>query len=242
MHFNIIKLLKNYLKFEILISINLLQSLKLLNTVKKNFTSHLSFHLNFLFILSLYILSLKSFNIHNMDSAKVFICMVCSRPHPILRIEKKRMLLKYVDGNIDIISHISSYDCLCLASPHHRYSTTHLQYRTLKFLQSISSIITKLMKNHCVSLTSSRHPYISGPLTCHQRSHFFNFLCNHIIRNSYILGEHFLKIDTLDNLWRLEFDSTIKLLNKINRSLWSYALRHHPHKCRDCSPYGPSKH
>ena len=59
----------------------------------------------------------------------------------------------------------------------------------------------------------------------------FNFLCNDIIRNSYILGEHFLKIDTLDNSWRLEFDSTIRLLNKINRSLWSYTLRHHPHKC-----------
>ena len=173
-----------------------------------------------------------------MDSARVFTCMACSRPHCISRIEKKRMLLKYVDGNIDIISHISSYDCLCLASPHHRYSTTHLQYQTLKFLQSISSIITKLMTNHSL-YTSSHHQYISRPLTCHQRSHFFNFLCNDIIHNSYILGEHFLKIDTLDNWWRLEFDSTIKLLNKINRSLWSYTLRHHPHNCLDCSPHGP---
>ena len=69
------------------------------------------------------------------------------------------------------------------------------------------------MKNHYL-YTSSHHPYIGGPPTCYQRSHFFNFLCNDIIHNSYILGEHFLKIDTLDNSWRLKFDSTIILLKQ----------------------------
>ena len=64
----------------------------------------------------------------HMDSARVFPCMVCHRPHFILRLDKKKMLLKYLDGNIDIIAHISEYDCLRHASTAHNYMTTRLQY------------------------------------------------------------------------------------------------------------------
>ena len=102
----------------------------------------------------------------HMDSARVFPCMVCRRPHFILRIDKKKMLLKYLDGNIEIISHISEYDCLRNASMAYHYMTTRLQYRTVKFLWAIHSIITKLGIRHSVHFPAYPHPYVCGPLTC----------------------------------------------------------------------------
>ena len=169
-----------------------------------------------------------------MDSARVFSCMVCSRPHLVSRIEKKKMLMKYIDGNIDIISHISEYACLRNAVSSHHFFTTRLQYKTLKYLQAISSIIIKISLKHSIHISRIPHPYISGPLTCHQRSHLFVHLCREIITNSYLLGEHFLAIDTEDNAWRHTFDEPIQLIHRINKSLWTYALSYHPHKCRDC--------
>ena len=170
-----------------------------------------------------------------MDSTRVFPCMVCHRPHFISQIDKKKMLLKYIDGNIDIISHISEYNCLKDASTSDQYLTTRLQYRTLRFLRAILSILNKLGLKHSVHMPLNPHPYISGPLTCEQRSHFFIFLCREIIRNSYLLGEHFLNIDTDENAWRSTFDETVQLVHRINKSLWTYSLMHHPRNCRDCS-------
>ena len=107
----------------------------------------------------------------SMDSARVFPCMVCSHPHLISHIEEKKMLLKNIDGNIDIISDIAQYDCLQHASASHHFLTTRLQYRTLKYLCAISSMLTKLNLKHSVTISPS-HPYVCGPLTCFQRSFF----------------------------------------------------------------------
>ena len=51
-------------------------------------------------------------NSTHMDAARVFPCVVCTNKHLISKREKKRMLLKYIDGNIDVIAHISEYYCL----------------------------------------------------------------------------------------------------------------------------------
>ena len=169
-----------------------------------------------------------------MDSARVLPCMVCHCPHFVSCINKKQMLMKYIDGNIDIISHISEYQCLCNASSSHKFLTTRLQYKTLKFLRAIYSIITKLKKKHFIQMSSPTHPYVCGPLTCDQRSLYFKFLCKEIIHNLYVLGEHLLAIDTDENAWRHAYDETIQLMHRINSSLWTYCLRYHPRKCRDC--------
>ena len=160
--------------------------------------------------------------------------MVCSRPHFVSRVEKKCMLLKYIDGNIDIIDHISQYSCMQLPSTSIHYMTTRLQYKTLKFLRAISSIIRKLSLRHSINTSFSSDRYICGPLNCQQRSHFFINMCREIKRNSYLVGEHFLEIDAEENAWREEFDETIYLMYRINRSLWAYCLRYHPCHCKDC--------
>ena len=135
-----------------------------------------------------------------MDCARVSLCMVWSSSHVISKKEKKKMLLKYIDGNIDVISHISQYHCLEKASKCHHFSTTRLQYKTLKYLRAISSIIRKLSLKLSIYIRTS-NPYICGPLTCQQRAHFFVHLCQEIIKNLHILGEHFLKIETDDKCW-----------------------------------------
>ena len=166
-----------------------------------------------------------------MDSARVLPCMVCSHQHNISMVEKKKMLMKYIDGNIDIINNITQYVCLLYPSTSIKYTTTRLQYKTLKYLRAISSIIRKLIYQDSIHTLHSRLCNISGPFTCYQRSEFFIFLCTEIIENSYVLGEHFLTIDSDENGWRCNFDETIYLMYRINRSLWAYTLRYHPHYC-----------
>ena len=168
-----------------------------------------------------------------MDSARVLPCMVCSHQHNISRVEKKKVM-KYIDGNIDIINNIMQYVCLWSPSMCIKYTMTRLQYKTLKYLKAISSIIRKLMYQHSIHTLHSHLCNVSGPLTCYQRSELFIFLCTEITENSYVVGEHFLKIDSDENGWRHNFDETIYLMYRINRSLWAYTLRYHPCYCRDC--------
>ena len=168
-----------------------------------------------------------------MDTARVFPCVVCTNKHLISKREKKRMLLKYIDGNMDVITHISEYCCLKEASTFNHFLTTRLQYKTLKYLRAILSIIRKLSVKLSINIHTSTL-YMCGPLTCEQRAHFFVHRCKEIIKNSYILGEYFLKIDMEDELWRDNFDESIYLMYRINRSLWSYNLKYHPRHCRDC--------
>ena len=126
------------------------------------------------------------------------------------------------------------YVCLRLPSTSIKYTMTRLQYKTLKYLRAISSIIRKLMYQHSICTLHSCLCNISGSLTCYQRSEFFIFLCTEITKNSYVLGEHFLTMDSDENGWRRNFDETIYLMYRINRSLWVYTLRNHPCYCRDC--------
>ena len=169
-----------------------------------------------------------------MDSARVHQCMVCTSKHPLSSVEKKKMIMNYTDENIDMLNELSKYSCLKLASPANHFMTTRLQYRTLKFLSSIFSIISKLLKAHTKTQPKINIPDLDGPLDCYQRSELFDLLCHKIIKNSYILGENFLKIDTDDLCWRQAFDQTIYLLHRINKSLWTYSLKYHPVRCHDC--------
>ena len=94
----------------------------------------------------------------------------------------------------------------------------------------------KLFKKHSL-YTGYKIRWTGGPLNCYQRSELLKELCDKIVKHSYILGEHFLKIDTDKNSWRSDFDETIYLLHRINCSLWRYTLGYHAKNCRDCCIY-----
>ena len=170
-----------------------------------------------------------------MEYARVFPCMVCSHSHLISRVQKKKMLLNYIDGNIDIIRDISGYNCLSVPSTSVNYITTRLQYKTIEYLRAIASIIRKLSHQHSIRICTLQPYYVWGPLTCHERSQYFAHLCREIITNSNVVGEHFRNIDSDESCWRKTFDETVYLMYRINRSLWAYYLRYHPRNCRDCS-------
>ena len=168
-----------------------------------------------------------------MDFARVFQCMVCTTKHLISRREKKKMMMNYIDNNIDIILSISKLTCMSEASPVQHFLTTRLQYRTLKLLCAICSILVKLFTKHSL-YTGYKVRWTGGPLNCYQRSDLLKELCDKIVKHSSILGEHFLKIDMDENCWRSDFDETVYLLHRINRSLWRYALGYHAKNCKDC--------
>ena len=171
-----------------------------------------------------------------MDSARVFPCMVCTKKHMISRKEKKKMMMNLVDSNIDLIKDISTYNCLRNASTSNHFLTTRLQYRTLKYLGAIYSIIYKLsLQQSLKPYPISRLQYTGRPMKHYERSKLFSDFCEKIIEQTYVLGDHFLKIETDDNLWRFSNDKAIFLLKRINRFLWTYALTYHAKKCKDCS-------
>ena len=136
--------------------------------------------------------------IADMDFARVFQCVVCTTKHLISRREKKKMMMNSIDSNIDITLSISKLTCLSEASPVQHFLTTRLQYRTLKLLCAICSILVKLFKKHSL-YTGYKIRWTGGPLNCYQRSELLKELCDKIVKHSYILGEHFLKIDTDEN-------------------------------------------
>ena len=109
----------------------------------------------------------------HMDAARVFPCVVCTNKHLISKREKKRMLLKYIDGNMDVITHISEYYCLKEASTFNHFLMTRLQYKTLKYLRVILSIIRKLSVKLSIKIHTSTL-YMCEPLTCKQRAHFLS--------------------------------------------------------------------
>ena len=125
--------------------------------------------------------------------AWVFQCVVCTTKHLISRREKKNMMMNSIDSNIDITLSISKLTCLSEASPD--YQTT---VPNMKLLCAICSILVKLFKKHSL-YTGYRIRRTGGPLNCYQRSELLKELCDKIVKHSYILGEHFLKIDTDEN-------------------------------------------
>ena len=167
-----------------------------------------------------------------MDSARVYLCMVCTNKHLISRIEKKKKMMNLIDENVDIIQDILGYSCMNQASTSQNYSTTRMQYKTLKFLP-FTQYITNYFSNISGTLVY-KLPYMEGPLQCSQRSQLFTELCQNIVQHSYVLGEHFLQIDTDHDSWRQFNDQAIYLLHRINQSLWSYGLTFHPTKCYQC--------
>ena len=98
-----------------------------------------------------------------------------------------------IDSNIDITRNISKLTCLTEASPVQNFQTTRLQYRTLKLLCAICSILVKLFKKHSL-YTGYKIRWTGGPLNCYRHSELLKELCEKIVKHSYILGEHFLKI------------------------------------------------
>ena len=116
-----------------------------------------------------------------MDFARVHSCVVCPRKHNVSMIQKKKMLISYVDSNIDIIQDMSKYQCLNRASPENQFLTTRLQYRTLKYLCAICSILLKLFRKHSVP-TNYKIMYTGGPLNCYQRSDLFTELTKKIVK------------------------------------------------------------
>ena len=162
-----------------------------------------------------------------MDSARVFPCMVCTNKHLISRIEKKKKMMNLTDENIDIIQDILGYSCMNQASTSQHYLTTRMQYKTLKFLRFIYTVLYKLFFKHKL-YPVYKLPYMEGPLK------LFTELCQNIIQYSYVLGEHFLQIATDHDSWRQFNNQAIYLLHRINQSLWSYGLTFHPTKCYQC--------
>ena len=99
-----------------------------------------------------------------MDFARVFQYMVCTTKHLISRREKKKMMMNSIDSNIDITLSISKLTCLSEASPIQHFLTTRLQYRTLKLLCAICSILVKLFKKHShtgLHLRNDLHQHVS---------------------------------------------------------------------------------
>ena len=138
--------------------------------------------------------------------------------------------MNLIDENIDIIQDILGYSCMNQVSTSQHYLTMRMQYKTLKLLRSIYTILYKLFWKHNLHPVYAL-PYMEGPLKCNERSKLFTELYQNIIQHSYVLGEYFLQIDTDNNSWREFNDQTIYLLHRINRSLWSYGLTFHPKKC-----------
>ena len=99
--------------------------------------------------------------------------MVCRHPHLISCREKQKMVLQYIDGNIDIVTHISEYPCLKHPSCRNHFQMTRLQYNMLKYLRTISSFIVKICVKLGLCYYSSNSLFTWGPLTCDQRSLYF---------------------------------------------------------------------
>ena len=168
-----------------------------------------------------------------MDFARVYPCMVCKNKHLISARDKKKKKMNLTDENIEILKDLLAHPCLTKASSSQHFLTTRLQYRTLKFLGAIYTILRKLFIKLNLHPTY-KLPDMDGPLKCYERSQLFIDLCQNIIKHSYILGEHFLEIDTGNNSWRELNDEPIYLLHRINKSLWTYGLTYHLRKCYEC--------
>ena len=168
-----------------------------------------------------------------MESARVFPCVVCTSKHLISRVEKKKMMMKYIDEIIDLTQDMSNFECLKNASVTHHYLTTRLQYKTLKYLRAIYSILYKILTK-LSKQPSSVISYIEGPLKNTERSMIFRLLTRTIVEHSYSLGTYFLEIDADSCIWRTSCDETITLLNRIRKFLWKYCLTYHRKKCKDC--------
>ena len=159
--------------------------------------------------------------------------MVCTSKHLISRVEKKKMMMKFIDEIIDLMEDMSKFDCLRNASVTNHYLTTRLQYKTLKYLGAIYSILYKLLTKLSMQ-PGTEISYINGPLKNSERSLIVSLLCKTIVEHSYLLGRYYLKIDADSNIWRTSCDETISLLNRIRKFLLTYSLTYHCKKCRDC--------
>ena len=85
-------------------------------------------------------------------------------------IRKKKMNL--TDEKIDILKDLLAYPCLTKASSYQHFLTTRLQYRTLKFLGAIYTILRKLFIKLNLHPTY-KLPDMEGPLKCYERSQLF---------------------------------------------------------------------
>ena len=153
----------------------------------------------------------------------IFLCSYsCHSRHSQHDDDDKMMNL--IDENIDLIQDILWYSCMNQASTSQHFLTTRMQYKTLKFLRSIYTVLYKLFFKHKL-YPVYKLPYMEGSLKCSHHSQLFTELCQNMIQHSYVLGEHFLQIDTDHDSWRQFNDQAIYLCHM------SYGLTFHPTKC-----------
>ena len=166
--------------------------------------------------------SSSSSSLFRMESYK---CTLCNDHHAITKEEKHEYLVRAVSAVCILIRDISEYPCLNAASTADNYSTTCMQYNSIKILKKIYKITV-----HRLSVFDI-YPAVKLNLLSGQ---VFFALCDQIYVNSQQLYSKILHLD-INEMCMEKLDQTLQVYSRLSKCLQNFVAFVHPSKCVRCS-------
>ena len=127
--------------------------------------------------------SSSSSSLFRMENVQSYKCTLCNDQHAITKEEKHEYLVRAVSAGCILIRDISEYPCLNAASTADHYSTTRMQYNSIKILKKIYKITVRRLSVFDI-YPAIKLNFVSGPLKHFERSEVFFALCDQIYINS----------------------------------------------------------
>ena len=174
--------------------------------------------------------SSPSSSLFRMESYK---CTLCNDHHAITKEEKHEYLVRAVSAVCILIRDISEYPCLNAASTADHYSTTRMQYNSIKILKKIYKITVRRLSVFDI-YPAVKLNLLSGPLKHFERSEIFFALCDQIYVNSQQLYSKILHLD-IDEMCMEKLDQTLQVYSRLSKCLQNFVAFVHPSKCVRCS-------
>ena len=170
--------------------------------------------------------SSSSSSLFRMESYK---CTLCNDHHAITKEEKHEYLVRAVSAICILIRDISEYPCLNAASTADHYSTTHMQYNSIKILKKIYKITVRRLSVFDI-YPAVKLNLLCGPLKHFERSEVFFALCDKIYVNLQQLYSKILHLD-IDEMCMKKLDQTLQVCSRLSKCLQNFVAFVHPSKC-----------
>ena len=177
--------------------------------------------------------SSSSSSLFRMENVQSYKCTLCNDQHAITKEEKHEYLVRAVSAVCILIRDISEYPCLNAASTADHYSTTRMQYNSIKILKKIYKITVCRLSVFDI-YPAIKLNLVSGPLKHFERSEVFFALCDQIYINSQQLYSKILLSD-IDEMCMEKLDQTHQVYSRLSKCLQNFVTFIHPSKCLRCS-------
>ena len=152
------------------------------------------------------------------------------------RLEKRKFLLRSIEGVAFLTRDIGNYPCLTEASTADHYSTTRLQYSVVKIFKNLYKLLVRRLQVHEIHPAYKLTPLnlLDGPLKYSEWSAAIKTLCNYITHHLELLLEHILNTDP-DEIWQEKYDQSVELFFRMCKALEKFVSLKHPQTCVECN-------